>query len=184
MEKRRETKKGAVSWWHLHWPRDEEIWRSAKILAVQMAVRPAFVSSFSPVYVPFSVNVFVPDPATAEDIRYITGLLNSRLMWKWYRHRAKRRGIGLEVNGNVLSDTPIRTIDFSDRKEANLHDRIVCLVSRMMELQCKMENVRTEYEVTSIARRIEATDRDIDTIVYELYGLTQREIEALESALQ
>lgn len=184
MEKRRETKKGAVSWWHLHWPRDEEIWRSAKILAVQMAVRPAFVSSFSPVYVPFSVNVFVPDPATAEDIRYITGLLNSRLMWKWYRHRAKRRGIGLEVNGNVLSDTPMRTIDFSDRPEANLHDRIVCLVSRMMELQCKMENVRTEYEVTSIARRIEATDRDIDTIVYELYGLTQREIEALESALQ
>jgi len=57
MEARRETKKGSNSWWHLHWPRDETIWKSPKIVSVQMGKRPIFVSATEPVYVSFSVNV-------------------------------------------------------------------------------------------------------------------------------
>jgi hypothetical protein len=35
-----------------------------------------------------------------------------------------------------------------------------------------------------ISRRIEATDRQIDSLVYELYGLTDEEIEIVEAGLK
>mgnify|MGYP001765005775 CR=1 FL=1 len=43
MEARRETRQGLRPWWHLHWPRDGSLWESDKIVALQMARRPAFV---------------------------------------------------------------------------------------------------------------------------------------------
>ena len=89
MESRRETIKGANSWWHLHWPRDENVWLAPKVISVQMGRRPAFVCATDPVYVPFSVNVFIPNIGTREHLNYFTGLLNSELMWEWFRHHAK-----------------------------------------------------------------------------------------------
>ncbi|MFH1919823.1 MAG: N-6 DNA methylase, partial [Planctomycetota bacterium] len=78
MEARRETRRGARPWWQLHWPREESLWRSAKIVSVQMAARPAFVAATEPVYVPFSANVFVPQPGVREHLYYLTAVLNSR----------------------------------------------------------------------------------------------------------
>ena len=50
MDARRETLKSSNSWWHLHWPRDEQLWRAPKILSIQMARRPTFVPASKPVY--------------------------------------------------------------------------------------------------------------------------------------
>jgi adenine-specific DNA-methyltransferase len=163
MDARRETEKHSNSWWHLHWPRDEELWRSPKILSLQMADRPAFVPAEEAVYVPFSVNVFVPSGSTREHLNYLTALLNSRLLWEWYRHRAKLRGAGLEINGHVLGSTPVHRIDFSDPAERASHDRIVSLVDRMLVL-----NRCTPPEKL---REIRATDREIDELVRGLYGV-------------
>ena len=38
------------------------------------------------------------------------------------------------------------------------------------------------HEDEALARRIEATDRQIDRLVYELYGLTEEEIGIVETA--
>jgi hypothetical protein len=39
---------------------------------------------------------------------------------------------------------------------------------------------KTEHEKTALQRQIDATDKQIDELVYELYGLTQQEIEIIE----
>jgi type I restriction-modification system DNA methylase subunit len=174
MEARRETRKGSNSWWHLHWPRDEEIWKSRKILSLQMASRPAFVPAEQPVYVPFSVNVFVPLESTKEHLNYISAILNSRLLWEWYRHHAKSRGVGLEINGHVLGATPIHEIDFSDRTEKSRHDRIVDLVDRIITLNSRRHSGRlAPSDIDRTEREIAAADSEIDEIVYKLYGLTK-----------
>ena len=182
MEQRRETRKGSNCWWHLHWPRQERLWESAKILSVQMGARPSFVPAFERAYVSFSVNVFVPVQTTQEHLSYICGLLNSRALWKWYQHRAKRRGVGLEVNGNVLERTPIRRIDFSDSKDTDRHDRIVELVGRVLSARGRLDATKTAHQETVLQRQIEATDGEIDRLVYELYGLTEEEIAIVEEA--
>jgi hypothetical protein len=183
MKNRRETRKGSNSWWHLHWPRDENLWKSPKILSVQMAERPIFVPVAKPVYVSFSVNVFVPHETTKENLYFITALLNSRLMWKWYKHNAKQRGVGLEINGNVLSKSPIRKADFHDPKEKAQHDKIVFLVERMLKMHKDQMDANTPQELTVIQREIDAIDKQIDDLVYKLYNLTDEEINTIETAM-
>ena len=39
---------------------------------------------------------------------------------------------------------------------------------------------RTEHDQTALQRQIHATDRQIDELVYELYGLTEEEIGIVE----
>ena len=89
MAERRETKNGNNSCWHLHWPRDEDMWKAPAILSLQMSDRPAFVVAEEPAFVSFSVNVFVPSDSTPERLHYIVGQLNSRLLWEWYRHQLR-----------------------------------------------------------------------------------------------
>jgi adenine-specific DNA-methyltransferase len=176
MEQRRETRSKQNSWWHLHWPRDEDIWKAPKVLSLQMGSRPAFVPVQEPVYVSFSVNVFVPFDSTREGLNYIVGLLNSRLLWEWYRHHAKRRGIGLEINGHVLGATPIRKIDFSDPSDKALHAEMIALVERMLDLNRRKGSGRlAPSELSRIDRDIMRTDREIDGLVYDLYGVPEAE---------
>ena len=178
MDERRETKKGSIKWWHLHWPREESLWRSSKILSIQMGKRPSFVPALAQTYVPFSVNVFVPYEQTKDNIYYLTGLLNSKLLWNWFSHNAKRRGVGLEINGNVLKRTPIHVINLSNNYDNECYLRIVSLVEHMLELHKRTP--QTPHEKQLLQREIDATDAQIDRLVYKLYGLTEEEIKIVE----
>ncbi len=56
------------------------------------------------------------------------------------------------------------------------------LVGRMLELHEKLAGAKIERERTVIGHQIFATDKQIDTLVYELYGLTDEEIRIVEEA--
>jgi len=60
------------------------------------------------------------------------------------------------------------------------HDRLVALVERMLELHKRLASARASADREMYQRQIEATDREIDQLVYELYGLTEGEIEIVE----
>lgn len=180
MDRRRETKRGSIGWWHLHWPRDESLWTTPKILSIQMAERPSFIPVSFPAYVSFSVNVFVPSQLLSEDMLYIAGILNSRLLWQWFKHNAKRRGVGLEINGNTLKRVPIRIINFSDPGDVAQHDCMVKLVERMLDLHKKLRAAKVAADKKLYQRQIDGTDKEIDHLVYELYGLTEEEIAIVE----
>jgi hypothetical protein len=79
-----------------------------------------------------------------------------------------------------ISQIPISVIDFSDPADVAHHDRMVSLVDRMLALHKQLQDVRTPHEKIAIQRQIEATDRQIDALVYELYGLTEEEIRIVE----
>ena len=56
---------------------------------------------------------------------------------------------------------------------------MVSLVERMLELYRR--SPRTPQEQAMVKREIESMDRQIDRLVYELYGLTEDEIRIVES---
>lgn len=180
MEARRETRRGMRDWWQLHWPREAAIWEQPKLVALQMAKRPAIVPAHAPTYVSFSANVFLPNANVREHLNYFAALLNSRLLWKWFRHHAKRRGVGLEINGHVLARAPIRRIDFNLVEERTAHDQLVRLVDRMLELSRR----RRSCPGTDIKREWLETDAEIDRLVCELYDLAEADIIAVEAACQ
>ena len=55
-------------------------------------------------------------------------------------------------------------------------------MERMLELHERLAEARIERERTVIGAQISATDRQIDRLVYELYGLTDNEIGIVEEA--
>ena len=46
----------------------------------------------------------------------------------------------------------------------------------------RLDAAKTPTDKTAIQRQIDATDRQIDRLVYELYGLTEDEIKIVEEA--
>ncbi|MGH7799270.1 MAG: hypothetical protein ACREOW_01400 [Thermodesulfobacteriota bacterium] len=52
----------------------------------------------------------------------------------------------------------------------------------MLALHAQLAAVKTPVEKTQLQRQIDATDRQIDQLVYELYGLTEKEIKIVEEA--
>jgi hypothetical protein len=57
---------------------------------------------------------------------------------------------------------------------------MVGLVERMLTLHERLSEARIGRERTVIGHQIAATDRRIDRLVYDLYGLTEDEIQIVE----
>lgn len=54
------------------------------------------------------------------------------------------------------------------------------LVEEMLTLRRQLATARTDHEQTNLKRQIDAKDRRIDRLVYDLYDLTEQEIRIVE----
>ena len=77
------------------------------------------------------------------------------------------------AEGSALCDQP------SDKAR---HDRVVEMVEAMLELHKQLTAAKTAHDKRVIQRQIDATDHQIDRLVYELYELTDEEIQIVEEA--
>ena len=118
---------------------------------------------------------------------YLLGILNSKLSWFSigrisipFGTRAGKFRYRLIYQ--YMEQLPIRTIDFSDPEDVARHDKMVSLVERMLNFHKRLAETKTAHEKTLLQRQIEATDKQIDRLVYELYGLTEEEIKIIEEA--
>jgi hypothetical protein len=113
---------------------------------------------------------------------YLLGLLNSSSL-RLFIHSVctDLQGNSFNFSEVFVERTPVRPTDFSDPADVARHDRLVELVQSMLDLHRHLSIPGPEHERTLLARRIEATDRQIDRLVYELYGLTEEEIGMVEA---
>jgi hypothetical protein len=117
------------------------------------------------------------------DLLYIAGVLNSRLLNSAIRQLTNAfRGGYFAVSKQALERLPFRAIDFRNAADKNQHDQVVSLVGRMLSLHKELAAAITAHDKTNIQRQIDATDAQIDKLVYELYGLTEDEIKIVEAA--
>ena len=63
------------------------------------------------------------------------------------------------------------------------HDRMVTLVEKMLDLNKRLAAAKAPHEREVLAGMIDAADREIDRLVYELYGLTEEEIAVVEGIM-
>jgi len=88
------------------------------------------------------------------------------------------KSIGLLIAEKFTGN--VRTIDFNNPSEKSLHDKLVSLVDRMLELHKKKNSLPPSAEREKIEREITITDEKIDEIVYEIYGITEEERKIIE----
>jgi type I restriction-modification system DNA methylase subunit len=115
-------------------------------------------------------------------LKYLLGLLNSSLATYYVKIIALdiTKGAFTKFRTNQLARLPVRIIDFSNPKDEARHERMVKLVEQMLSLHKQLASTKTPDGKTRLQRQIDATDQQIDQLVYELYGLTEGEINIVE----
>jgi Eco57I restriction endonuclease. len=171
--------------WYQLYPKNLDLWEQPKIMLPYMITR---LSAFYDEELNYFVNVTTGGFGITIDqqcgsMKYVTGLLNSKLL-DWFIKIVSTTFHGgyFAANKQFSVQLPIRPIDFSDPEDVSRHDRMVQLVDGMLELNKKLAEANTGHEKTLLQRQIDVTDRQIDRLVYELYDLTEEEIEIVEEA--
>ncbi len=112
------------------------------------------------------------------NLNYLVGILNSNLVDYFYNATFggnKLSGGYLRIGPPQVKTIPIRTIDFDNPADVRMHDDMVALVDAMLDLHRQLPALSNEAQ-RIVQARINATDRQIDALVYKLYGLSEEEI--------
>ncbi len=178
----REVKEGKHPLFALHRPRKESIFtKSPKVVGVITGDRVSVTIDRDGLY--FTDGLYLFSLKNSSLLNYAVGILNSRLFIFLYRLLSLESGRVLaQVKPAILDNLPMCKVDLSDQSDRARYEGISVLVERMLDLHKQLAAAKNPNDKTHLQREIEATDRQIDQLVYELYGLTEEEIKVVEEA--
>jgi hypothetical protein len=178
----KEVSQNKHSLYSLHRPRKERIFlKDQKLLGVITEDTIKVALDDAQTFVTDGLYVF----AAKNDIHvhYLMAILNSRLFVFVYRLLTLEEGRVLaQVKPTTLNQLPIRIINFTRSEDKLCHDRIVAKVSEIVRLTRDLANKKTAHEQMTLQRQIHMVDRQIDQLVYQVYGLTTEEVHIVEQA--
>ena len=103
---------------------------------------------------------YITNPKSGYSIKYLLGLLNSKLIYIWLYNKGKRKGESLELYQKPLSEIPILKAEIRDQ------DDVIDLV----------DNIIKATDNTIFNDDVEKLDR----FIYKLYNLSESEINYIE----
>ena len=158
-------------WYALNRPRTSDIFEcDEKILVPYRSKNNNFAFSVTPTYGSRDV-LFIRQDDPDYSIKYILGLLNSKLYYTWLYTRGKRKGEILEMVAKPLSEIPIKKISPEDQKPfINLVDQILEITSTPV------------YNPKNPPVKQKELEKQIDELVYKLYELTDEEVRIVEES--
>lgn len=129
------------------------------------------------------------------DLKFLTGLLNSKLIAFWLKHKGKMQGNNYQIDKEPLLNIPIPQITESNKP---LCDEIIKCVEKILEIKaCHTERElvsqntesKKDFSPFSKAQNDKADsaldtkelESKIDSLVYKLYNLTNDEIAIIDS---
>ena len=169
-------------WFALHRPRNPKIFKPTKFIGLTTTKKIilALDQNFG-YYATDALYLFHLNPNCKFNPIFVLGVLHSKLFHFMYLMsiQGEQRVIP-QIKAAKLYDLPFPMIDFEELVSASLHDNIVFLVEKMLKLHKDIDTARTPQDKKFMQRQIDATDKQIDKLVYELYGLTEDEIKIIE----
>ena len=177
--------RGDCEWWKYTWPLHKEMVKRPRLYCPYLAGTNRFAADTERRFLGLTDTTVLYDANQAEDLRYFVALLNSSLLTFRFRQIGKLKSSGImEYFWNSISKLRVRRIDFQSQRDRAQHD---ALVGRAQETESAMERIqtaRTDHDKRMLQREAYAAAREIDRLVFELYGLTQDEIGTVESSQQ
>ncbi|EAH9673849.1 class I SAM-dependent DNA methyltransferase [Campylobacter coli] len=149
----------------LHRARDEKFFTgSPRIVALRKCVgEPKFS------YVDFDCYVsatFYVIKTQRINVKYLTAILNSKLIAFWLKHKGKMQGNNYQIDKEPLLNIPIVTINSKNQKIA---DELINLVDEILKAKEQDKNANTQE-----------LENKINSLVYKLYNLNEEEIKTIE----
>lgn len=107
-----------------------------------------------------------------KNLKYLTGLLNSKLLSWWYKinfNSLKMSGGALGFGSNEVGCIPIKIANFE------IQEKIITLVELINEKYLFPNCKQTQEDIKKI-------QNDLDSLVYKIYGLLNDEIATIENS--
>ncbi|MFH1006533.1 MAG: N-6 DNA methylase [Candidatus Latescibacterota bacterium] len=182
----REVVEGKHPWFSLHRPRNPEIFKAPKFIGLTTTKKICIaLDEDVGYYATDALYLFGVKRELALQERFVLGVLLSTCFQFLYQvsSQGEQRVIP-QIKAAKLYGLPFPIIDLRNPVSKVQHDQMVPLVTRMLDLHKKLPEAKTPQTQTVLQRQIETTDRQIDELVYELYDLTEEEIEIVEKNLR
>ena len=165
-------------WWELRTCHYYDEFEKPKIIIPAIVQRASYTFDTEGFYSNDKTSIIVSDDL------YLLGILNSRVAdFVIHSISSTKQGGYFEYKPMYVQQIPIRAVELSNPADVDLGNRIEDQVRAMLELQKQLKTARTGHDRAVIQRQIEATDRRIDQLVYDLYGLTVEEIQIIENTV-
>lgn len=113
-----------------------------------------------------------------EELKFILGILNSKLTDFYYNQINPEKGEALaQVKKSHVEHLPI---PFVSEENKLVKTKIIDCVNQLLALNDEKLELKLPSKIDQINRRIEFLTDRIDQLVYQLYGLTEEEINIIE----
>jgi len=174
-----EVKENKHPFYSLHRPREERIFlKPEKLLGVITEDEIKVALDNSSYFATDGLYVFGTNKNV--DVHYLMSILNSSLFIYIYRLFAfEKNRVLAQVKPSLLNELPIRTMDLSNLHEKDIFEHLVSLARTMVRLSDSAHKLKGLGR-DQIQHQIEKTDREIDDLVYKLYGITDEERRIIE----
>lgn len=157
--------RGNCEWWKYTWPLKSHLYKKNRILVPYLASSNRFaLADSSDLSLTDTTVIF--DNGQAEDLRYFLALLNSSIIEARYVAMAKLKSAGIyEYFWNSLSRLRVKRIDFKDKGEKGVHDRLVQLSKDAEAATLSLETAKIVAHARAAAKRQAAILAEIDQLV-------------------
>lgn len=152
------------NWWVLNTPRLDMDFSSEKLVTPYRTKELRFAFSDRDWYASRDVYYIIKRKEET-DLKYILGLLNSKLYYSWYYHRGKRKGNMLELYATPLKQTPV----------------FYSMCSITLKISQLVEEIILHLK-SNQTKEVKNIEQQIDNLIYKLYDLTYDEVLIIEPA--
>lgn len=171
----------------LHRARPDEVWNSDKKIIIQRisgGLHPIVAALDTENYYSFASTNLILIRDDFRDIysyELICALLNSKLINFYYvKNFTNASTLTVNISKTFLEKIPLPLIDLNNKEDKEVNDKIVTLVDNIIALNKNLSVEKNPNSITIINRQINAIDRQIDKLVYQIYNLDESDIKIIE----
>lgn len=177
LEGRAAYERGDCQWWQYTWPRQKESVDRPKILCPYRAASNRFSLDADSAFLGLTDTTVLYESDQPEDLRYVVGVLNSRVASFRFQYLGKLLGGGVyEYYENTVSQLPIpRRLERGPE-----HDQVVELVQRWMEAETDARSSMLESEQRMLGAVIDTIRDEINGVMSKLFDLTAEDLAVIE----
>lgn len=143
------------------------IFEQPKLICKGMFARPEFTYDDENYYVGFSFSVIWLKNKDYS-LKYLLGLLNSKVGEKWFNQNGKKRGVGVDIGVGVFRMFPVPKLSNENRL---IVSKVESLVDQILSAK------KSDPKASTLD-----LENQIDILVYRLYGLNEEEIELISNS--
>ncbi len=163
-------------------PRNKELFEREKIVTCRTVKKLSFSYDTEKMYLTDTTQILIPKNKQIS-LKFVLGIINSKLINYFYSKKfesSHMRGGYFRCFKQYLDKIPINQISKTEQQP------LIKFVDKMLSLNKRLNKIgdKKTDERVRIEGEIEKIDKEIDDLVYKLYGLTDKEIKVVEGEMK